>query len=141
MLHYRNLSIYNTIVIKQCSKSSSIVKYISYIHQYIYTRKTYIAKWQQRHSLLCVHGLATTYTVCVSVDSTSFVIYPELEATEERFSFLKRGTSVAFISGQIMRLVKSNETHCTVYSRALTGLAGWQLFSSSRRRKWSLTRQ
>ena len=27
---------------------------------------------------------------CVSVDSTSFVIYPELEATEGRFSALKR---------------------------------------------------
>ena len=27
---------------------------------------------------------------CVSVDSTSFVIYPELEATEARFSALKR---------------------------------------------------
>ena len=27
---------------------------------------------------------------CVSVDSTSFVIYPELEATEVKFSALKR---------------------------------------------------
>ena len=27
---------------------------------------------------------------CVSVDSTSFVIYPELEATEVRFSALNR---------------------------------------------------
>ena len=30
------------------------------------------------------------YIQCVSVDSTSFVIYPELEATEVRFSALKR---------------------------------------------------
>ena len=35
---------------------------------------------------LCVHLCIQ----CVSVDSTSFVIYPELEATEVRFSALKR---------------------------------------------------
>ena len=34
--------------------------------------------------------LYVTTIQCVSVDSTSFVIYPELEATEVRFSALKR---------------------------------------------------
>ena len=35
---------------------------------------------------------------CVSVDSASLIIYPEIKATEVTFSALKR-TSVAFISG------------------------------------------
>ena len=41
--------------------------------------------------LLLLSGLILQLTIqCVSVDSTSFVIYPELEATEVRFSALKR---------------------------------------------------
>ena len=35
-------------------------------------------------------GAQSRYIQCVSVDSTSFVIYPELEATEVRFSALKQ---------------------------------------------------
>ena len=40
------------------------------------------------------------YTLCVSLDSTNFVIYPEIKATVvSKVSSLKTFTSVAFISG------------------------------------------
>ena len=50
----------------------------------------YIVVGKPPFKLLYTGKYDLVYTVCVSVDSISFVIYPELEATEVRFSALKR---------------------------------------------------
>ena len=43
---------------------------------------------------------------CASLDSASLVIYPEIKATEVKFS-----TSVVLFQDNLMWLVKSKETH------------------------------
>ena len=43
-------------------------------------------KWIGR----CSRELATSYIQCVSLDSASLIIYPEIKATEVTFSALKR---------------------------------------------------
>ena len=59
----------------------------------------------QTHTKILIHLL------CVSLDSTSLVSL-SWNKKLQRYGFpLWNGTSVAFISGQIMRLVESKETH------------------------------
>ena len=46
--------------------------------------------WFREHGM-CTGNVGTSEGIqCVTLDSASFVIYPELEATEARFSALKR---------------------------------------------------
>ena len=60
---------------------------------------------------------------CVYLDSPSFVIYPEIKATEVKFSSSKRFLLSFYFRIYITELVESKETHCTyMYTSPVTGL-------------------